>query len=75
MILTNNAAPLNNMFTVNRVSPFRLPWLFRYLGDIRVEGFIGHMTGLQFQTTVYTGYELVSSSSANTGRICIRNRI
>jgi hypothetical protein len=55
MIFTNNAAPLNNMFTVNRVSPFRLPWLFRYLGDIRFEGFIGHMTGLQFQTTVYTG--------------------
>jgi hypothetical protein len=55
MILTNNAAPLNNMFTVNRVSPFRLPWIFRFLGDVRFEGFIGHMTGLQFQTTVSTG--------------------
>lgn len=55
MILTNNAAPLNNMFTVDRVSPLRLPWIFRYLGDIRFEGFIGHLTGLQFQTTVYTG--------------------
>jgi len=55
MILTNNAAPLNNTFTVNRVSPFRLPWIFRYLGDLRFEGFIGHMTGLQFQTTVFTG--------------------
>jgi hypothetical protein len=55
MILTNNAAPLNNMFTVDRVSPFRLPWLFRFLGDLRFEGFIGHMTGLQFQTTVFTG--------------------
>lgn len=54
MIFTDNAAPLNNMFTVDRVSPFRLPWLFRYLGDIRFEGFIGHMTGLQFQTTVYS---------------------
>ena len=55
MIVSDNAAPLNNMFTVNRVSPFRLPWLFRYLGDIRVEAFIGHMTGLPFQTTIYTG--------------------
>jgi len=55
MILTSNAAPLNNMFTVNRVSPFRLPWIFRYLGDLRIEGFIGHMTGLQFQTTINTG--------------------
>ena len=55
MILTNNAAPLNNTFTVSRVSPFRLPWIFRYLGDLRFEGFIGHMTGLQFQNTVFTG--------------------
>ena len=54
MIYSNNAAPLNNMFTVDRVSPFRLPWFFRYLGDIRFEGFIGHMTGLQFQTTFNT---------------------
>jgi hypothetical protein len=60
MILTNNAAPLNNMFTVDRVSPFRLPSIFRYLGDIRVEGFIGHMTGLQFQTTVFTGANSVT---------------
>jgi membrane-associated phospholipid phosphatase len=55
MILTNNAPPLNNMFTVDRVTPFRLPWIFSYLGDIRVEGFIGHMTGLPFQTTFNTG--------------------
>lgn len=61
MIFTNNAAPLNNMFTVDRVSPFRLPWLFRYLGDIRFEGFIGHMTGLQFQTSVYTGAKSITT--------------
>lgn len=55
MIFTNNPAPLNNMFTVDRVSPFRLPWIFSYLGDIRFEGFIGHMTGIPFQTTVFSG--------------------
>jgi membrane-associated phospholipid phosphatase len=55
MIFTNNTPPLNNMFTVDRVTPFRLPWLFGYLGDIRFEGFIGHMTGLQFQSTTFTG--------------------
>jgi Capsule assembly protein Wzi/PAP2 superfamily len=54
LIFTNNAAPLNNMFTVDRVTPFRLPWIFRFLGDVRFEGFIGHMTGIQFQTTLYT---------------------
>jgi capsule assembly protein Wzi/PAP2 superfamily protein len=48
MTLTNNAAPLNNMVTVDRVSPLRLPWLFRYLGDIRFQGFIGHMSGFEF---------------------------
>jgi hypothetical protein len=42
------------MFTVNRVSPFRFPWIFRYLGDVRFQGFIGHLTGVQFQTTIGT---------------------
>jgi len=55
MAFTNNAPPLNNMFTVDRVNPVRLPWFFRYLGAIRFEGFIGHMSGLQFQSTVFTG--------------------
>jgi hypothetical protein len=54
LILTNNVAPLNNMFTVDRVSPFRFPWIFRYLGDVRIQGFIGHLTGVQFQTTIGT---------------------
>jgi membrane-associated phospholipid phosphatase len=61
MIFTNNAAPLNNMFTVDRVSPFRLPWIFSYLGDIRFEGFIGHMTGLQFQTTFNSGVTTITT--------------
>ncbi|HEY4762747.1 MAG TPA: capsule assembly Wzi family protein [Candidatus Sulfotelmatobacter sp.] len=60
MAFTNNAAPLNNTFTVDRVSPFRLPWLFSYLGDIRFEGFIGHMTGVQFQTTFNTGASTIA---------------
>ena len=55
MAFTNNAGPLNNMLSIDRVSPFRLPWLFRYLGAMRFEAFIGHMSGLQFQTTVYAG--------------------
>jgi hypothetical protein len=64
MVLTNNIPPLNNMFTVDRVAPVRLPWLFRYLGNIRFEGFIGHMTGLQFQTTAFAG----SSASTTFGQ-------
>lgn len=61
MIFTNNAAPLSNMFTVDRVSPFRLPSVFRYLGDIRLEAFIGHMTGIQFQSTAQTGTSTVTT--------------
>jgi membrane-associated phospholipid phosphatase len=44
MLMTNNAEPLNKMFRINRVSPFRLG----YLGDIRIEAFIGQVAGQQF---------------------------
>ncbi len=58
MVLTNNVPPLNNMFTVDRVAPFRLPWVFNYLGDIRFEVFYfwAQATGLRnFQNTTYSG--------------------
>jgi len=48
MSITNNIAPLNNMFSVDRVSPFQLPWLFRYLGDIRFQAFMGRLSGQDF---------------------------
>lgn len=43
LALTNNAQPMN-MLRVNRVSPFHLP----FLGDIRLDFFIGRVTGQQF---------------------------
>jgi hypothetical protein len=48
MLFTDNAGPLNNMFRVNRVSPFRLPWIFRTFGDMRMEWFLGQLSGQQF---------------------------
>ena len=48
MLFTNNAEPLNKMFRVNRVSPFRLPGILEYLGDIRMEFFLGQLAGQQF---------------------------
>jgi Capsule assembly protein Wzi len=48
MLATNNAEPLNNMFRIDRVSPFQLPWLFRYLGDIRLQFFLGQFAGHEF---------------------------
>ena len=54
MMFTNNIPPLNKMFSVDRVSPFRLPWLFGYLGDIRLQAFIGQLSGQEFLTTAFT---------------------
>jgi membrane-associated phospholipid phosphatase len=48
MLFTNNAEPLNKMFRVNRVSPFRLPSVLGYLGDIRMEFFLGQVAGQRF---------------------------
>lgn len=48
MLATNNTEPINNMFRVSRVSPFRLPWIFRYFGDMRVELFLGQLSGQEF---------------------------
>jgi len=48
MALTNNAEPLNSMFRLNRVSPFRLPDSFGLLGDIRLDFFIGQVSGQEF---------------------------
>ena len=47
MALTNNAEPLN-MFRVNRVSPFRLPGFLGYLGDMRLDFFLGQVSGQEF---------------------------
>ena len=48
MLFTNNAGSLDTMFTVDRVTPFRLPWIFKYLGDIRMSFFIGQASGHEF---------------------------
>jgi membrane-associated phospholipid phosphatase len=55
MLFTNNTAPLNKTFTIDRVTPFRLPWLFGYLGDIRFEAFIGQVSGQEFMNNGFYG--------------------
>jgi hypothetical protein len=47
MMLTDNAEPIN-MFRINRVSPFQLPSIFRFLGPMRVEFFVGQLDGQHF---------------------------
>ncbi len=55
MLFTDNIEPLANMFRVDRVAPFRLPWIFRYLGDIRGQFFIGQQSGAVFLTRIFSG--------------------
>jgi len=50
MLLSDNAAPIN-MFRINRVSPLRLPSLLKFLGPLRMEFFVGQLTGHHFVDT------------------------
>ena len=54
MMFSDNAEPLN-MFRINRVSPFKLPSIFGWLGPIRVEWFLGQFAGHQFVFQSDTG--------------------
>ena len=47
LIFSDNAAPLN-MFRINRVSPFKLPSILGWLGPLRLEFFLGQLSGQQF---------------------------
>ncbi|MFZ0635180.1 MAG: capsule assembly Wzi family protein, partial [Candidatus Acidiferrales bacterium] len=47
LLLGDNAAPVT-MFRVDRVAPFHLPWILRYLGPARASAFIGGLAGHNF---------------------------
>jgi hypothetical protein len=47
LIFSDNAAPIN-MFRINRVTPFKLPSIFGWLGPLRLEFFLGQLSGQQF---------------------------
>ena len=47
LILSDNVAPLN-MFRINRVTPFKLPSVLGWLGPMRLELFLGQLSGQQF---------------------------
>jgi membrane-associated phospholipid phosphatase len=59
MLFSDNAEPLDKMFRVTRVSPFRLPGILNAFGDIRLELFLGQLSGQEFvrnsAATVTTG--------------------
>jgi hypothetical protein len=47
LMFSDNATPLN-MFRVNRVSPITLPLVFKWLGPMRLEAFLGQKEGNEF---------------------------
>jgi membrane-associated phospholipid phosphatase len=47
LIFSDNAAPIY-MFRASRTVPIVLPWIFRHLGPIKVDAFVGKLSGLEF---------------------------
>jgi Capsule assembly protein Wzi/PAP2 superfamily len=62
LMFSDNAAPIN-MFRINRVSPFKLPSIFGWLGPLRVEIFLGQLRGQHFIFGQNTG--LIGSFTTN----------
>jgi hypothetical protein len=54
MMFSNNAEPIN-MFRINRVSPFKLPSILGWMGPMRVEFFLGQLSGQSFVFAESTG--------------------
>jgi len=54
MIFSNNAQPIT-MFRVDRISPFKLPSFLGYLGPMRIEFFLGQVSGQNFVFTLSPG--------------------
>ena len=57
IMLSDNAPPIR-MVRLDRVTPFKLPWLFSHLGPMRVNAFVGQLQGhhFVFQTPNYSTF-------------------
>jgi hypothetical protein len=47
LLFSDNAEPIY-MFRASRIAPFRLPWLFRWLGPMKWDLFYGKLSGNQY---------------------------
>lgn len=59
MIMSNNAEPFYAL-RINRVIPFKLPWIFKYLGAIRYDAFFGQLAGHRYPPRAYMHGEKIS---------------
>jgi Capsule assembly protein Wzi/PAP2 superfamily len=46
-LMSNNAAPIY-MFRVSRLAPFEIPWISKVLGPMKIDAFIGKLSGNEF---------------------------
>lgn len=65
LMFSDNAEPIN-MFRISRVSPFKLPSILGWLGPIRMEIFMGQLTGHDFVLDDKAG--LVGQFNVSLGR-------
>jgi hypothetical protein len=47
LIFSNNAEPIY-MFRASRITPFTLPWIFHWLGPMKIDAFFGKLSGNEF---------------------------
>jgi membrane-associated phospholipid phosphatase len=47
LLFSDNAEPIY-MFRASRTIPFKLPWVFRFLGPIKIDAFFGKLSGNEF---------------------------
>lgn len=47
LLFSDNAEPIY-MFRASRIAPFRLPWIFRWLGPMKWDLFYGRLSGNQY---------------------------
>lgn len=59
LLFSDNAAPVR-MFHIDRVSPFRLPWIAKYLGPMRWDAFFGRLQGNLFSPAPFFHGEKIS---------------
>ena len=59
LMFSDNAEPIY-MFRASRVVPISLPWIFRYLGQMKIDAFIGQLAGNQFPPRPLLHGEMIS---------------
>jgi membrane-associated phospholipid phosphatase len=64
-LFSNNAEPIY-MFRLSRVRPFTLPWIFRYIGPMKIDLFVGRMRGNDYPSDpIFHGEKITFKPTKN----------